>query len=259
MRQIIWQGFRSADNLTRKQVLNLPAASFWGPYNADQVHQCPILYGFSPLVIPPPSDWDTNTHVTGFWYLDQVEDWTPPPDLMEFLEAGSPPIYVGFGSMSSRKPEETADLILSALEQTKQRAVMLSGWRGLQKADLPDSVFMVDSVPFSWLFPRVAAVVHHGGAGTTAYGLRAGVPSIVVPFFADQPFWGYCVAKLGVGPKPIPRRKLTVERLAKAIQEAVKDEAMRQRAADLGSKIQAEDGVARAVAIIQQIEGSGTA
>jgi sterol 3beta-glucosyltransferase len=254
MRQIIWQGFRSADKLMRKQVLGLPPASFWGPYHVDQVHQYPILYGFSPLVIPTPSDWDVNTHVTGYWYLDPADDWTPPHDLIEFLEAGSTPIYVGFGSMSSRRPEETTDLILSTLERTKQRAIILSGWSGLKKTDLPDSVFMVDSIPFSWLFPRVAAVVHHGGAGTTAYGLRAGVPSVVIPFFGDQPFWGYRVAKLGVGPEPIPRRKLTVDRLTNTIQKAMTDQTMRQRATELGAKMRAEDGVAHAVAIIQQIE-----
>jgi UDP:flavonoid glycosyltransferase YjiC (YdhE family) len=110
---------------------------------------------------------------------------------------------------------------------------------------------MVDSIPFAWLFPRVAAVVHHGGAGTTAAGLRAGVPSIVIPFFGDQFFWGQRVAELGAGPEPIPRKKLTVERLAQAIQEALTDQTMRQRAANLGSKIQAEDGIARAVAVVQ--------
>jgi sterol 3beta-glucosyltransferase len=118
---------------------------------------------------------------------------------------------------------------------------------------------MVDSVPFSWLFPRVAAIVHHGGAGTTAAGLRAGVPSVVIPFFGDQPFWGQRVAELGVGPEPVPRKKLTVERLGQAIQKALTDQTMRQRAAHLGSKIQAEDGIARAVAIVQQIEKHGAA
>ena len=113
---------------------------------------------------------------------------------------------------------------------------------------------MVDSIPYSWLFPRLAAVVHHGGAGTTSAGLRASVPSIVIPFFGDQPFWGQRVSELGVGPPPIPRKKLTVERLAQAIQDTVTDEGMRQRAADLGSIIQAEDGVANAVDIIQHIE-----
>jgi sterol 3beta-glucosyltransferase len=117
---------------------------------------------------------------------------------------------------------------------------------------------MVDSVPFSWLFPRVGAVVHHGGAGTTAFSLRAGVPSIVVPFFADQPFWGHLVVKLGVGPKPIPRKKLTAERLAKAIDMAIADQRMRQCAVDLGSKIQAEDGVQLAVEVIQKIQESAS-
>ena len=131
---------------------------------------------------------------------------------------------------------------------------MLSGWGGLRTGNLPDTIFMLDSIPFSWLFPRVAAVVHHGGAGTIAAGLRAGVPSIIVPFFADQPYWGQRVADLGVGPVPIPRKKLTADRLAQAIQTAVTDQAMRQRAADLGAKIRAEDGVARAVEVVAQVE-----
>jgi len=253
MRQIIWQGFRSTDKMMRKQVLNLPTASFWGPYKTDQVHKYPILYGFSPSVILPPTDWGANTHVTGYWFLDPPEDWKPPQELSDFIDSGFPPIYIGFGSMSSRNPQETANLIVEALELSKQRGIIVSGWGGMQKADLPKSVFMVDSVPFSWLFPRVGAVVHHGGAGTTGYGLRSGVPSIIVPFFADQPFWGHLVAKLGVGPEPISRKKLTAERLAKAIEKAVTDQTMRLRAVDLGSKIQAEEGVARAVAVVHEI------
>jgi UDP:flavonoid glycosyltransferase YjiC (YdhE family) len=156
--------------------------------------------------------------------------------------------------MGNRNPAETTDLVLQALAKTPQRAILLSGWGGLQKTDFPASVFMIDSIPHAWLFPRVAAVVHHGGASTTAAGLRAGVPSIVIPFLGDQPFWGKRVHHLGVGPAPIPRSKLTVDRLAQAIQEAVTNTAMRQRAAELGSKIQAEDGVANAVKIIQQME-----
>jgi UDP:flavonoid glycosyltransferase YjiC (YdhE family) len=155
--------------------------------------------------------------------------------------------------MTHRKPEETANLVLQALAQTQQRAVILSGWGGLRKADLPDSVFILDTIPFSWLFPRVAAVVHHGGAGTTAAGLRAGVPSIVLPFFGDQFFWGQRVAELGVGPEPVPRKRLTPERLAQAIQEAINDETMHQRAANLGARIRAEDGIARAVAVVQDL------
>lgn len=251
-RQMIWQGFRSADRVARKQVLGLPAAPFWGPFNAGCMQDTPILYAYSPAVIPRAADWDEKTYVTGYWFLDPTDNWAPPTDLRAFLQAGPPPVYVGFGSMSSRKPKETADLILHALAQAQQRAIILSGWGGLHKVDLPDTVLAVDSIPFSWLFPRVAAVVHHGGAGTTSAGLRAGVPSIVIPFFGDQPFWGQRIAELGVGPEPIPRQKLTVERLAQAIQRAVTDQTMCQRAANLGTNIRAEDGIVRAVGIIQQ-------
>ncbi len=245
--------------MARRDLLGLPAAPLRGPFNADCLQQTPVLYGYSPAVFPKPPDWDADTHVTGYWFLDPAEDWSPPAALIEFLQAGPLPVYVGFGSMSSRRPEQTADLVLQALAQARQRAIILAGWGGLQMAELPDSVLMVDSVPFSWLFPRVAAVIHHGGAGTTSAGLRAGVPSIVVPFFGDQPFWGRRVAELGVGPAPIPRRRLTAERLTGALQQAVTDQAMRQRAADLGATLQAEDGVGCAVEIIRQFESCAAA
>jgi len=253
-RQIIWQGFRSADKLARRKVLGLPSARFSGPYDSDRTLGLPILYGFSPSVISAPPDWGDDIHVTGYWFLDSADDWAPPSDLTDFLDVGSPPVYIGFGSMSNRKPEEMTNLVIEALSRSNQRAILLSGWGGMRRTDLPDSVFMIDSIPHSWLLPRVAAVIHHGGAGTTAAGLRAGVPSVIVPFFGDQPFWGKRVAELGVGPEPIPRKQLTVERLAQAIQKAVTDKEMHQRAARLGSKIQAEDGISRAVEIIQQIE-----
>ncbi|ALF55356.1 glycosyl transferase [Nostoc piscinale CENA21] len=252
IRQIMWQGSRIADTSARKQVLNLPAASFFGPYNAPHLHRYPTLYGFSPSVIPKPSDWQ-NTHITGYWFLDTEPNWNPPPGLTEFLEGGEPPIYVGFGSMGNRNPEQTADIILQALRKTQQRAVMLSGWGGLYKENLPDSVYLVDSIPHSWIFSRVAAVVHHGGAGTTAAGLRAGVPTIIIPFFGDQGFWGKRVATLGVGTEPIPRKQLTAERLAQATQQVVTNQTMRQRASELGKKIRAEDGIANAVAVIEEI------
>jgi sterol 3beta-glucosyltransferase len=249
MRQMMWQGFRSTDKLIRKQ-LDLPASSFWGPYKRLQSQKSPVIYGYSPSIIPPAPDWDANTNVTGFWFLDEPSDWKPQQDLLDFIEAGSPPIYIGFGSMSSRNPENTANLVLSALSETKQRAIMLSGWNGLRKNNLPSSVFMVDSVPFSWLFPKMAAIVHHGGAGTTHYGVRAGVPSIVVPFFADQPFWGHRIKMLGIGPEPIPRKKITAKKLAKAIDMVLTDGAMRNRAAELGQRIQEENGTELAVELI---------
>jgi sterol 3beta-glucosyltransferase len=260
-RQIMWQGGRNSNNLARQTILNLPSAPFFGPFNSASLQHTPVLYGFSPAAIPqsggyanaPPSDWH-STYVTGYWFLDEVPDWTPPPALVEFLDNGELPIYIGFGSMTSTKPEEIANLVIEALARTGQRGILQSGWGGLSKDDLPETMFALESISHSWLFPRVAAVVHHGGAGTTAAGLRAGVPSIVIPFFGDQPFWGQRVADLGVGTAPIPRKQLTVDRLTKAIHQVVTDRSMRQRAADLGAKIQAEDGIANAVALIQSIE-----
>jgi sterol 3beta-glucosyltransferase len=117
-------------------------------------------------------------------------------------------------------------------------------------------VFMIGSIPFGWLFPQMAAVVHHGGAGTTSIGLWAGVPAIVTPFMGDQPFWGQQIYKLGVGPRPIPRQRLTIDRLAESIRIAVSDTPIRKRAASLGERIRAENGVARAVAVIEQNGGA---
>jgi sterol 3beta-glucosyltransferase len=253
-RQVIWQGFRSADTQVRMKELDLPAAPLLGPYNGKAAHTYPVLYGFSPSVIPQPSDWDAHIYITGYWFLEPHDHWSPPQALLAFLQAGPAPVYVGFGSMSTTKPEETTRIVLESLARTNQRGIVLSGWGGLHTEGLPNSVFAIDSVPFSWLFPQMAAVVHHGGAGTTASGLRAGVPSIVIPYFADQPFWGQRVAELGVGPTPIPLKKLTVDRLTRAIERAVNDQGMRQRAAALGAKIQAEDGIANAVAALQQLD-----
>jgi len=250
-RQMLWQMSRASDNKARAQVLGLPRAPLWGPYAAlDRAE--PILYGYSPHVLPPAKDWPASIRVTGYWFLEPPEGWTPPQDLVQFLEAGPPPVYVGFGSMPSRRPEATATMVLEALAQTGQRGVLSAGWGGLRAADLPANVFMVGSIPHDWLFPRMRAVVHHGGVGTTAAGLRSGVPSIVTPFFADQPFWAQRVWELGVGPRPIPRRRLTADRLAAAIQRVVADTAMQARAAALGARIRAEDGIGEAVAAIER-------
>jgi sterol 3beta-glucosyltransferase len=251
-RQMMWQSFRSADNRARKEVLALPPAPFSGPYSDPRLRECPVLYGYSPSVIPPPDDWGQDIHVTGYWFLDEPAEWTPPPGLARFLKAGPLPVYVGFGSMSTRDPQATARLIFDALARAGQRGIVLSGWGGMVAADAPNNIYMLDTAPFAWLFPRMAAVVHHGGAGTTAAGLRAGVPSIVVPFFADQPFWGQRVAALGAGPQPIPRKQLTAERLAAAVTQAVSNPQMRSRAADLGAKIRAEDGIGCATKVIAE-------
>jgi UDP:flavonoid glycosyltransferase YjiC (YdhE family) len=250
--QMMWQSFRSADNKARAEVLHLPPASFWGPFSSVRRQKQPVLYGYSSYVLPQPRDWDDSQHVTGYWFLEPPQGWEPPADLLHFLQSGPPPIYIGFGSMSSSKPEEAADLVLQALARTEQRGVLYEGWGGLKKEQLPGNVFMTGSIPHTWLFPRMAAVVHHGGVGTTAAGLAAGVPSIITPFFADQPFWGQRVYELGVGPKPIPRKRLTMDNLTEAIRHAVSNTTMQKSAASLGERIRAEDGIAQAVTVIER-------
>lgn len=249
MRQMFWQSTKAADAETRK-LLGMASPPFWGPFRALAASPMPILYGFSRHVLPRPHDWGPQIHVTGYWFLDEGEGWQPPADLVNFLAAGDPPVYIGFGSMGSRNPEEAAQIALDALARSGQRGVLASGWGGLKAADVPETVHLISSLPHSWLFPRMAAVVHHGGAGTTAAGLRAGVPSIVTPFGMDQPFWGRRIAELGVGPQPIRRKHLTGERLAASITQAITDSSMRRRAADLGEAIRSEDGVGNAVTVV---------
>ena len=249
--RLFQQPFRQPIDRWRVNTLNLPT---WRQHPlGDKVwSQIPILYGYSPSVIPKPTNWPEHLHVTGYCFLDSPPDFSPPPELVDFLEAGDPPVYIGFGSMTGRDPELITEIALAALKKTRQRGILLTGWGGICPTDLPDSVFKLDSIPHDWLFPQMAAIVHHGGAGTTAAALRSGAPTIVVPFVADQPFWGHWTAQLGVGPQPIPKKKLTVERLASAIRTAVEDETMRKRAAILAQKIRSEDGVAQAVKAFHQ-------
>jgi sterol 3beta-glucosyltransferase len=257
-RLLAWPMQRASVNLARRTVLGLPPTPDWdGPLALLKRSNAPVLHGFSTHVIPRPPDWEAHLHITGYWFLDPLADWQPPAGLADFLQAGPPPVYIGFGSMSHSDPQAATRLILEALQLTGQRGILLSGWGGLTRASLPTSVYLVDSIPHSWLFPQVAAVVHHGGAGTTAAGMRAGVPTIIAPFISlDQNFWGWRVADLGVGLPPISSKHLTAEKLAQAITTATNDPVMRQKASALGAKIRVEDGVAQAVAILKDMATS---
>ena len=251
-RQILWQVARPADNIARQKVLGLRKAPFFGPYRSEILNRYPVLYGFSPAVIPRPEDWNNDqVRITGFWELPPEDDWSPPEGLQDFLDAGPPPVYIGFGSMSATDPHATARTVFQALARTGLRAVLSTGWEGLAADELPDDVYMVRDVPHSWLFPRMRAVAHHGGAGTTAAGLTAGVPSVIVPHHGDQPWWGRQVARLGAGPDPVPRRRLTAGALAAALIRATTDTVMISAAAALGERIRAEDGVGQAVEFLR--------
>lgn len=247
-----WQLFRPSVEPWRQEQLNLPPHKGC-PFLNEHWHTLPKLYGYSSTVVPKPSDWDDTCHVTGYWFLEAPDDFTPSTDLLDFLAAGDVPVSIGFGSMSSRDSEVMTEAALAALKQSGQRGVLLTGWGGITQTDLPDSVFKLEAIPHAWLFPKMKAIVHHGGAGTTAAALRSGVPSIAVPFFADQPFWGDRAIQLGVSPDSIPKRQLSAERLTAAIRQATQDEKIRGKAREIGNTINAENGVANAVQIVNNV------
>ena len=258
MLETVWLWYRPFVNVFRKR-LGLPAFTAARFYRS--MKSTPMLGAYSPTLIPHPPDWPASLQVTGYLFMDEAgsqpsADWQPPEELMRFVQAGDPPVYIGFGSMAGREPEKLARLVFEALDTSGQRGVLLTGWGGLRVDSVPANVFVLDSAPHSWLFPRMAAVVHHGGAGTTAEGLRAGVPTVIVPFVLDQSFWGARIKAMGVGPDPIQRKDLTSDRLARAIRMAVTDTQVKQRSGVIGAAIRAEDGAGNAVKVIEQYLGA---
>ncbi len=217
-----------------------------------------LLHAHSECLLPRPPDWPSHAVATGFWRMPPATAWRPPPALEAFLGAGPAPVYVGFGSMAGRQPARLARTVIDALAQAGLRGVLARGWGGLQADSAPAHVHLIDEAPHDRLLPLMAAVVHHGGAGTTAAALHAGRPSVICPFFGDQPFWGRVVHEAGLGPAPIPQRRLSAARLAAAMHEAVHSEAMRSAAAAMGARLRAEDGVGRAVESLQRWQAAAT-
>ena len=249
--RINWSLTQAPANRFRREVLGLPPQGREG--YLESLRTGPTLLGYSPHVIPHPADWPATTHTTGFWFLADTLGWEPDRELLDFLDAGEPPVFLSFGSTTARDANTTTRLLVDAVVQSGRRAVIQAGWAGLGEADpLPDCVHLVGTVPHSWLLSRVSAAVHHGGAGTTAQVMALGIPAVAVPHVGDQPYWGMRIAQLGVGPKAIPRLKLTAPKLAAAIRQMTTDQDMRRRAAELGAKIQAENGVVKAADLIEQ-------
>ena len=204
-------------------------------------------------VLCPPADFAPNHQFTGVWHLASPS-YVPPPELVDFLAEGPPPIIITFGSMGGSNGRETTEILIDTIKKINQRAIIQAGWGklGTQKT-LPD-IFCTDYVPHQWLFPQGCCVVHHGGAGTTASVCRAKVPSVVVAHNADQPYWGKRLSDLGVAPKHLHRRNLTPERLAKRIQKVLDTPAMKERAGVLGKQMESEDGLTTAVEMIESFQ-----
>lgn len=201
-------------------------------------------------MIPPSRDWPSRVHVTGYYFLPLEIAYQPPAELDSFLRAGKPPVCITFGSMVNRHRERIDRIICDTLKRTNNRGIILSGWSGVTNQSSDDLLYL-EAVPHGWLLPKCKMIIHHGGAGTTSAGLRAGIPNIVVPFTADQPFWGKRVHAIGAGSKPILVKTLSVENLTRAIAEAESD-SLRERARAIGQRIRSEDGVGRAVTLIEK-------
>jgi sterol 3beta-glucosyltransferase len=247
------QMFLPSANAARKSLFNLPPLtdSF---YNSlpDAVEL--ILCGYSSLLVSKPSDWSEKIRLSGFWMLKHQEDWQPEKELVDFIHAGSPPIYIGFGSMRSYQPVETVELVEEALIRTGQRGILLVDPDAYSTQKRSDRLYLTNETAHDWLFPQMQAIVHHGGAGTTAASLQAGVPTIVVPSFGEQVFWGSQAARLGVGPRPISRTQLTAKKLAERIEAVLRNSNVKQRASEIGRYLRSENGVDQAVEAVNALE-----
>ncbi|HEY5840225.1 MAG TPA: glycosyltransferase [Mycobacterium sp.] len=243
-------------NTFRQSTLGLAPLSRWSDYlpSADG-RPVPTLYGFSSAVVPVPADYPPYAHITGYWFLPDQAAWEPPPDLQSFLAAGEPPLYIGFGSMGfGKNAAARGATILEAVRSVGVRAVVATGWGGIDATTMSsDKVLVVRDVPHEWLFPRTVALVHHGGAGTTAAGLRAGRPTLVCPVLGDQGFWAERVSILGAGPRPIPIRRLTPTNLTERLNQLLTEQRYRSTADNLGEAIRSEDGTGHALRTLERI------
>lgn len=198
-------------------------------------------------MIPKPEDWGSHINISGFSFLKQAANFKPPQDLVDFLDAGPPPVYIGFGSIVVDDPERLTNMIYGAVKRAGVRALVSKGWGGIGGESPPPNVFLLGNIPHDWLFNYVSCVVHHGGAGTTAIGIAMGKPTVVVPFFGDQPFWGAMIHKAGAGPEPVPFKKMTEDSLYNSIMTALGPE-IQKNVKIMSEKIAGENGAETAAA-----------
>jgi sterol 3beta-glucosyltransferase len=213
----------------------------------------PVLYAFSRHVRPIPADYPAHAHVTGYWFMNSPDSWTPPTGLRRFLADGPPPVYVGFGSMGfGAGADRRYAAIIEAVRAVGARAIISSGWNTTATIEPGGSdIFVIESAPHDWLFPQVSAVIHHGGSGTTGAGLRAGRPTLICPVLGDQPFWAHQVHKLGAGPEPLPWRQLTAAKLEPRLRRLVTNPSFKNVAYNVSRLLAAEDGSRRAATILE--------
>uniref|UniRef100_A0A0D9WY30 Uncharacterized protein n=1 Tax=Leersia perrieri TaxID=77586 RepID=A0A0D9WY30_9ORYZ len=242
----VWLGIRDIINDFRKRKLRLRPVTYLSNTHGYS-NDIPHAYIWSPYLVPKPKDWGPKIDVVGFCFLDLASNFNPPEPLLKWLESGEKPIYIGFGSLPIPEPDKLTRIIVEALEITGQRGIINKGWGGLGNLEEPkESVYIIDNIPHDWLFLQCKAVVHHGGAGTTAASLKAACPTTIIPFFGDQFFWGNMVHARGLGAPPVPVEQLQLHQLVGAI-KFMMDPKVKERAVELAKAIESEDGVDGAV------------
>ena len=236
-----WLCFKKSCNKLRKKEWSLAKLTSC-PIDILRKNNVPTLLGYSEAIVSKPRDWSENEIITGYWQRESKTEYKPNSELVEFLEAGDrPPIYIGFGSMPIGDVDNLLTMIQKALKICNERAIVFLSYNKRVQFEHDERIFLTDSVPHSWLFPRVAATVIHGGAGTCAASLKAGKPTIVIPFMGDQIFWGEQIYKKGAGPKPILYKLLNAAKLAELI-NAVKNKQIIENAKHIGEALQKENG-----------------
>ena len=248
---MVWAGIGDLVNDFRTKTLGLRPLALPDGAALLEDHEVPVTYLWPESLVPKPKDWGPHIELANFIENEPAAAYEPPRGLLDFLAAGETPIYVGFGSVVVRDPQALTRTIFAALEKAGARGIVSEGWAHLGDATPPANVYVIGDCPHDWLFPRCRAVCHHGGAGTTAAGVRAGLPTVIVPFFGDQFFWGRVVADAGAGPEPIPIHRLDVETLTAAF-DACRRPQMKMRASELAARLRATDGVELAVRSIER-------
>lgn len=248
--QLLWQPFRRTVNRIRSEVFSLKPHPFLGPLlNPDSSDRLQ-LYSWSKELLPQPPDWGGRRRITGYWFLDSEECWEPPDELVEFLENGPPPVCMGFGSSYIENAAHIADVFAETLDSMGQRGILIGGWGQLKGKTPRHNIMEVEEAPYDWLLPRTRGFVHHSSTGATHAALRAKIPGVSVPSYGDQLLWGHLLSRSGAAPAPIPRSKLSAERLARAVSRIIIDPSLKENAEDLGGKVARERGVQTAVDLI---------
>ena len=248
--QLLWQPFRKTINRIRSELFSLPPHPFLGPLLNPNSGDRLQLYSWSNELLPEPPDWGEHRRVSGYWFSNSKEGWEPTGELSEFLDGGPSPVCMGFGSSYVENAARIADVFAETLASMGQRGILLGGWGELRGKNPHRNVLEIEEAPYDWLLPRTRGFVHHGSTGATHAALRARIPSVTVPSYGDQLLWGQLLSRAGVAPAPIQRRKLSAERLARAVSKIIVDPRYKENAGHLGEKVARENGVANAVDLI---------